>query len=241
MPEETTENQQGTTKKRSGLSFSKLLVFIVILAVIVAGIYLVIKQGINVVGSGGAVAIVNGEKISQSVYDNRYAQLAASITTQGQSATTTEMQTTIKNRVLDDLITETMLLQAADKAGIKANAEEVDTAFTQSKSQFTDETEFETVLTEQGYTDKTFKEFLTRDNIIRQYLTANIDTSSATATETEIKTLYDQAAANNETIPPLSEVKTQVENQIIQLKQQQLVTNFVQQLKASSTIETLLK
>lgn len=241
MVEETIESQQETTKKRSGLSFFKLLVFIVIVAAIVVAGYFVIKQGVNIMGGGEAVALVNDQKISRGTYDERYAQLAASITTQGQSATTTEMRETIKNQVLDNLITETLLLQAADKGGIKANTEEVDSLFEQNKSQFPDETAFEKALTDQGYTDKTFKEFLTRDNIIRQYLTANIDTSSATATEKEIKTLYDQAAANNKTIPPLSEVKTQVENQIIQLKRQQLIANFIQQLKASSTVETLLK
>ena len=241
MTEETTVNQQETPKKGSGLSFVKLSVFIVIVAAVIAAGYFVIKQGVGIVGGGEAVALVNNQKISRGIYDERYAQLAASITAQGQSATTTETQTAIKNQTLDNLITETLLWQAADKEGIKAKTEEVDAVFTQNKSQFADEAAFEKALTAQGFTTGTFKEFLTRDNIIRQYLTANIDTSSLTATTAEIKTLYDQAAANDETIPKLSEVSDQIKNQIIQLKQQQLIANFIQTLKASSTIETLLK
>ena len=241
MTEETTVNQQETPKKGSGLSFVKLSVFIVIVAAVIAAGDFVIKQGVGIVGGGEAVALVNNQKISRGIYDERYAQLAASITAQGQSATTTETQTAIKNQTLDNLITETLLLQAADKEGIKAKTEEVDAVFTQNKSQFADEAAFEKALTAQGFTTGTFKEFLTRDNIIRQYLTANIDTSSLTATTAEIKTLYDQAAANDETIPKLSEVSDQIKNQIIQLKQQQLIANFIQTLKASSTIETLLK
>lgn len=240
MSEETIGGQQETTKKRSGLSFFKLFVFIVIVAAVVTGGYFLIKQGGSVIG-GEAVAIVNGEKILRSVYDERYAQLATSITTQGQSATTTEMQTTIKNQTLDNLVTEVLLLQAADKDGIKAKDEEVSALFTQNKSQFTDEVAFEKALTAQGYTDSTFKEFLTRTNIIQQYLAVHVDTSSAIATAEEVKTLYDQAVANDKTIPPLSEVRTQVENQIIQQKQQLLITSYIQQLRASSTVETLLK
>ena len=241
MTEETTVNQQETPKKGSSLSLVKLSVFIVIVAAVIAAGYFVIKQGVGIVGGGEAVALVNGQKISRGIYDERYAQLTASVVLQGQSATTTETQIAIKNQTLDNLITETLLLQAADKEGIKAKTEEVDAVFTQNKSQFADEAAFIKALTDQGYSESTFKEFLTRDNIIRQYLTANVDTSSLTATTAEIKTLYDQAAANDETIPKLSEVSDQIKNQIIQLKQQQLIANFIQTLKASSTIETLLK
>ena len=237
MAEETMGGQQGTTEKRSGLSFFKLFVFIVIVVAIIAAGYFLIKQGVG----GEAVALVNGQKILRSIYDERYAQLAASIAFQGQLATTTEMQTAIKNQTLDNLVTEALLLQVADKDGIKAKTEEVEAAFTSNKSQFPDEAAFEKALTDQGYTDSTFKEFLTRTNIIQQYLTAHVDTSSAIATAEEVKTLYDQAAANDKNIPSLSEVRTQVENQIIQQKQQLLITSYIQQLRASSTVETLLK
>lgn len=239
MAEETMGGQQETAKKRSGLSFFKLFVFIVIVVAIIVAGYFLIKQNGGVIG-GEAVAIVNGEKILRSIYDDRYSQLAATVTFQGQSATTTEMQATIKNQTLDNLVTEALLLQAADQEGIKVKEEEIDALFSQNKSQFPDEAAFEKALTDQGYTDSTFKEFLTRTNIIQQYLTAHVDTSSAIATAEEVKTLYNQAAANDKTIPPLSEIRTQVENQIIQQKQQLLITNYIQQLRASSTVETLI-
>lgn len=236
MSEETIGNQPEVVKKRSGLSFFKLLVFIVIVVAIVVIGYFVMKQG----GIGKAVAVVNGQKIMRLVYDERYAQLASIITSQGQSATTTEAQAAIKNQTLDNLVTETLLLQAADKEGIKTDEKAVDTAFTQNKSQFPDEAEFKKALTAQGYTESTFKEFLTKDNIIRQYLTAHVDLSSAPATKEEVEALYKQAAANDKTVPPLEQVRAQVENQINQQKQQQLISNFIQQLRASSTVETLI-
>ncbi|HEY4496420.1 MAG TPA: SurA N-terminal domain-containing protein [Candidatus Paceibacterota bacterium] len=238
MSEEIMGNQQETTRKRSGLSFFKLVVFIVIVAAIIAVGYFLMKPGVI---SGKSVAVVNGQKIMRLVYDERYAQLAASITFQGQSATTTEAQAEIKNQTLDNLVTETLLLQAAEKEGIKADEKAVDTMFSQNKSQFPDETAFQKALTDQGQTENTFKEFLIRDNIIRQYLLAHIDLSSAIATKEEVTTLYNQAVLNDKNIPPLDQVRSQVENQIIQIKQQQLITDFIQQLKASSTIEILLK
>lgn len=239
MSEETTGNQQETTSKRSGSSFFKILAFIVIVGVIAVGGYFLMKNGVGSIG-GKAVAIVNGEKITRTVYDERYAQLAASITAQGQSATTTEAAAAIKNQTLDNLITETLILKAAEKENIKANEEAINTQLTQSKSQFADADTFAKELTAQGFTESTFRKFLTRNNIIQQYLAVHIDVSSATASQEEVTAFYNQAAANDANIPPLAEIRAQVENQIVQTKQQQLVAKFIEQLKASSVIETLI-
>ena len=128
----------------------------------------------------------------------------------------------------------------AEKENIKANEEAINTQLAQSKSQFADEDTFAKELTAQGFTKSTFRKFLTLNNIIQQYLAVHIDISSATASQEEVTALYNQAAAGNANIPPLAEIRTQVENQIVQTKQQQLVTKFIEQLKASSVIETLI-
>jgi len=237
MSEETTGNQQETTKRGSGLSFFKIFVYILIIAVVVFAGYYLMKSRL---GSGGSVAVVNGQKIIRLAYDERYAQLVASITAQGQSATTTEAQATIKSQTLDNLITETLLLQAAEKEGIKADEKAVDSALVQNKSQFADDAAFKQELTVRGFTESAFKEILTINNIIQQYLLAKINLKSVVATKEEVDALYKQVTANNKSIPPLSEVRVQVENQIVQTKQQQLIANFIQQLKASSTVETLI-
>ena len=151
------------------------------------------------------------------------------------------MQATIKTQTLDNLINETLILQAAGKEGISASTTMINTQLAQTKSQFADTAAYEKALTVQGFTDSTFMDSLTRNNIIQQYLAAHINTSSATASPAEIKALYDQVVTTNKSVPPLDQVKTQVEQQIIQQKQQTLVNNYITQLRASSTIQTLLK
>ncbi|HEY9584068.1 MAG TPA: SurA N-terminal domain-containing protein [Candidatus Paceibacterota bacterium] len=237
MGEETT-NQEGGAAKRGGLSFAKLIIFIVIVAAIIVVGYFVMNGGIG--GQGAAVAMVNGSKITRSEYDVRYARLENTVTAQGQSATSTEIQLAIKEQVLNDLISETLVLQAAEKEGIKADSVAVDAAFTQSKAGFPDATAFEAELKKQGFTESTFKETIERNNIIQQYLKAHIDISSITASEAEVKDLYEQVSAGDDTVPPLSEVRAQVENQIISQKQQVLITNHINELKAAGTVETLI-
>lgn len=235
MSEEVVGDRQEAGEKRSGSSLSRLVGVVVIIAAIVAGGYFLMNQG------GKAVAVVNGEKVSLAEYNERYARLVASVVSQGKSATTTEMQTVIKNQTLDNLVTETLLLQAANKEGLKANDQEIATQLSQNKSRFTEAGAFEKALSAEGYTESTFKDTLTRSNIIQQYLAAHINVSSTKATSAEVKALYDQVAATDKTVPPLEKVRTQVENQIVQQKQQQLITGYIQQLRASSTVEILLK
>lgn len=235
MSEGTLEGQPEAAKKGSGASFLKLVGILIILAAIAVAGYFLYNQ------FGGSVAVVNGQKISRAVYNERYAMLSASIASQGISATTTEAVSAIKKQTLENLVTETVILQAANKEGIKANATEVSALFDQNKSQFSDAAAFEKELTKQGYTEATFKAALERENIIRHYFEAHLDLTSAKASDAEVKALYDQAIANDKNIPPLDQVRTQVENQIIQQKQQQLVGDYVTRLKASSTIDILTK
>lgn len=235
MPEETNENKESAPTKRSGLSLPKLLTSIIVVVVIVVAGYFLIKQ------VGGGIAVVNGQRITRSEYDMRYKQFAASVVAQGGSATSTEMQSAIKQQVIDNLVSETLLLQAARKEGIKANETVVNDQLSQSKKQFPDDAGYKKALVDKGLTEDTYKASLTRNNIIQQYLKAHVNISSATATDAEVKALYDQVTATNKTIPPLDQVRTEVENQIVNQKQQVLVNNFIEQLKASSTIEILLK
>ena len=233
MAEETTATEQVTTAR--GLSVGKLIGVVAVVAILAGAGYYAMNRG------GSAVAIVNGQKISMGEYSARYALLAASVAAQGQSATTTEMQNTIKAQTIDNIVTETMLLQAAAKEGIKADDKVVSDLFEQNKKQFADNAAFEKALTTQGYTDTTFKEYLTRTNIIQQYLAKHLDVTTLKATDAEVNALYAQVAANNKSVPPLKEVRTQVENQILQQKQQQLISTYITQLRASSTISILLK
>ncbi|OHA15557.1 MAG: hypothetical protein A3H57_01910 [Candidatus Taylorbacteria bacterium RIFCSPLOWO2_02_FULL_43_11] len=234
MSEETTGSQEAATQKKSFFSFKKIIIAIILIAGIAVAVYFYMNSAV-------AVAVVNGQKITKSEYDERYAALAAGIVAGGQSATTTEMMTQIKTQTIDNLVTEALLLQAAAKEGVKSDSTAVDTQFSSSKSQFADDSAFTKALTDGGYTADTFKSYLTRANIIQQYLTSHIDVNTAAASNAEVTSLYEQVAAVDKTVPPLSEIKSQVEAEIVRQKQQMLVTDYISKLRASSTIEILLK
>lgn len=236
MSDESTVQEQSAEPVRRRRSLGRIITLIIIVVIVVVAGYFIISNQ-----AGAAVAVVNGENITQSEYNDYYNQLVASATAQGQSATTTEAQAALKQQAINDLVAETLLLQEANKAGITANTSDVQSALNQNKSQFSDNAAFESALKSRGFTDATFEDTLTKQNIIQQLLNEKLDIASATATPAEITSLYDQVAASNKNVPPLSQVRDQVAAQIVQQKQQQLISNYVAQLKASSTVDILLK
>jgi len=227
----------------SGSSFPKPLAIIVVIAAIAALVYFFATSdgngGVNH-GIGDAVAVVNGQEITQSQYDERYAQLAAVVESQGQLTTGADIQELIKSQATDSLIVEAVLLDAAEKDGMTANEDEISAEFANSKSQFPDDAAFQEALIAEGYTEETLMEGITKNNIIQQYLDANVDDSSITATDEEIQDLYDQSIIGSENVPALEEVRSQVEAQVVLQKRGALLDEFIQELRDSSDIEILI-
>ena len=237
MSEETTQTQPEMSSTPKSSSFRRVGIIVVIALIIIGGGYYFIQ---NVLG-GNAVAIVNGEKISQSQYNDHYLQTAAIFNSQGMATSTDAAKANIKTQTINDLIAQTLVLQAAAKESIKADSTTVNSSIDQVKKQFADEKTFQSELVKQGYTDASYKQTVTNQNIIQQYLGKHVNVSSATSSEADAQTLYKQALAANPKLPKLSDIRSQVDAEVVREKQQILITNFINSLKASSTIKVLMK
>ena len=235
MADEMTENAPQESAGRSGSSFTKVVIFLIVIAILAVGGYFLYQR------MTPAVAIVNGEKVSQSRYDEYYKQLESTLTSQGVSATSTQAVAYLKQQTIDNIVTETLLLQKASAEGVSVNADAVNTQIKSDQAQFKDTAAFDSALSDRGYTEATYRDALTRQNIIQQYLNKHLDLASATATVAEINALYKQAQAANKNIPPLAQVRDQAAAQIVQQKQQQMILTYVQALRASSTVDIILK
>ena len=231
MSEESTGVSTPNVKGKG--SFFRKLVWLIIIAAIIFGGYSVFQN------QAKAVAIVNGEKITQGQYQKKFSQIQKYLESQGQSATSTEMAGLIGKQAIQDLVNETLLLQKAREEKIEADVGVVDAQLKQTKSQFPDDAAYQKALGDQGYTEASFRETIRLQNIVQQYLTSNIDMSLATTTAAEIKQFYDQSTAGGGTVPPLEEVRTQIEAELLRQKQQNLISQYIAGLTASSTIEIL--
>ena len=219
----------------------KTLIGIIVLAIVAAGgWYLYTKMPATPTVSGDVVATVNGEEISREEFETLEAKVIAG---QGVDASIlpAEVRTQLQTEIINALITQKLLSQAVEDAGITASSTLVDAQLNLVKSQFPDQAAYQQILDTEGLTEAEFKEQISQEIATQEYLQQKLNLSAVTATDAEVQAEYNKVASSTqETVPPLAEVRTQVAASVIQQKQQQLVLAHVEALKADADIEITL-
>lgn len=228
-----TETHVSPPAKETGST--KLITWAVVVLVLVVlfagGAYAYVNNFIPGVSSSfgannSVAAVVNGEEITQGAVENARAQQE-----QAGGAIATDAQ------ILDALIANVLVLQAAQAQNLTATEEEIDQQIAQIEAQFGDAVAFQAALSEEGITLSDFRDGIREQLSVQKYLNATIDVTAITATEEEIQTAYDQIAAAQEDIASLEEVSAQLEALILQQKQQQRIAQLVAQLRSQADVQ----
>lgn len=208
---------------------------LVLVAVAAIGWYAVSRP----VGANAAVALVNGTAITRGQLTTLESQIAAQ---QGLSATSTTARTQFESAALDTLIGQTLLKQAAVRSGIVASSTQVNAQVSAARASFSTKDEYEKALAARGLTEADLQTQISENFIINEYLEKQLVLSAATATDAEIKTVYDQLSSRQTSspTPPLSQVRSQVAQMVIRQKQQAAVSAFVAQLRKTANIKILI-
>ncbi len=223
-----------------------IILILVALVVVLVGGYFAIDA---LTGSEGSttmeetndfVAMVNGEGILKSDFNTQFASALASLQSQGVDTTSAEFLAQLNTQVLDDLINTKLVEQGIKASGLSATQEEVDAEVASVTTQLGGEEALSTQLANNNLTMEQFLSNITNQLTIQKYLRSNIDSSSVEVTEEEIVALYEQATtAQQQEVPPLEDVRDQVEQQIRADKEQALVNAFIAELRADADIEII--
>ena len=217
--------------------------FVTVVVVVAVGWYILSGHTANLnaamTGVNDTVATVNGTSITRSQLIVSESQFAAQ---QGLVATSTAVQAQFQSNALDSLIGMTLLEQAAQKAGIIASSTEIDARLASTKAQFSTQAEYDKALTTQGMTEVELRTQISRNLVINSYLDQQLHLASTTATSAEIQSAYKQIASQQTgtTTPPLSQVRDQVAQMVVQQKQQTSVNAYVTQLRSGANIQILI-
>jgi len=229
-------NEEQTTKKEitktTWVKKYKTLLLI-LLAIIVAGLIYIAVNTVDISGSkNGIAAKVNGETISQVEFDIHFKQ-----DSQGIDPSDSDAMSRLKSQVMDELIGSKLLVQAASKSGIKAPVEDIDTQISLIEQQAGGREVFLARLSELETDEDKLRLDIANQIMIQEYLLENIDTDSINVTNEEISSLYEKASAVQDNMPPLSEVKEQIIEQIKFEKQQKLADELVKSLHDKADIK----
>ena len=189
------------------------------------------------------VAIVNDEEILESVYNETLDRMKrlyeAQIDFESEQGQT--FLTQLEENVLDMLIQQRVIFQAAKAEGYLVPMSEIELEFNAIRDSFESETEFEAALEENVLTAERFKESLQQDATIEAYFEARLDIEPVT--EEDVIAFYDEQLALAEEagqeLPELDEVFTLIENELADRRQQEAASAIVDQLMAAATIERL--
>lgn len=195
---------------------------------VLAAIVLIILALSGVFAS--AAAVVNGEKISQK----EFATLVANTEAQYQQ----ELSPEERGLLLDQMITQMLLLQDARARGNVVTTEEVDAEYDMLLAQFGGtEKEFNDTLRTYGVTTAEVREQIRNQIILQQYAQEIQMEEGIMVTDEEVVSFYTEVASTQEGVPPLDEVRADVEQALVQQKLAEALSQKAEQLRAEAAIE----
>ncbi len=145
---------------------------------------------------GDSAARVNGKKILRSEVDKYYKNQTAGAPEQPQG----EQSTSLRLSILKELVDNEIMMQRAEKLGLLATDEEVDTKINELKAPYTQE-EFERRLKEKNLTLDDLKRDMRRNLTVDKVINKEIK-SKITISDGDISNYYNQHKAEFNLIEP---------------------------------------
>lgn len=236
--EETREESSNV----SGVKKYKTILLGLLAVVIVAGVAYSVMNVSRVSDNKDSIAAkVNGENVLQSELQQRFDQETQRAISQGVEVDTNNPVITaqVKSRILEDIINTKLLLQAAKESGVKIDSGAVNSKITLVEQQVGGKEALLAELLKVEMDENEFREEVLNQLTIQQYLLENIDVDLIVVTDEDIALAYEQASAVQENMPPLSEIKEQINSQLVGEKQQELLSTLIESLRAKAEIEIL--
>ncbi len=251
VAESTTEINPTASKKQFLMQYG---IAALVVLVIGAGLaYALEQQGrintgvFDAIGSvikpAPLAAKVNGTGISLADYDKNLAQLNNAAVQQGADIANESIAKEIKTQAIDVLVNTELLRQEARKGGAEVTEADIDKRYQEIVTSIGGEEKLAAKMTELGITTESLRKDIEGEILIQGHLATAVDTSSIKVTEDDLKAAYAQisgTAATGVTVPPLTEIKTQLETQLKTNKEQELVNAYITTLREGATIEVLI-
>lgn len=220
----------------------KIILFAVILLVIIFVASYFLPQKFNILSilnlsNSSLAAVVGGEKITKKDLSDRVDKNKEVFKQQGANLSDEKVLAKINEQTLNEMINEKVLLQNAKKEGITASDNEVSIAYDNLVSKFKSKEDFDKELSALKFTEKSLKENISKQIVLKKYVEKNTDIKDITATKEEIKNLYDKYKINQKDMPNLEEIEKQLENEVKQQKIGVIVEAFIKKIKKETEIK----
>lgn len=241
---EETEGSNSTTKTNYLLAFFAIAI---ILALLWMGLEKQNRVSTNVfegvfsaIGGTQAAAVVNGVKISVEDYNDNVSQLKENASLQGLDVTDPGLDTEIKTQALTILVNTELLRQEVSANNISVSDDQVEAKFTELITQIGGPEALATQLETVGVTEAELRDDIKYEIGVGTLLEQKLKFSEISATEEEMIAMYEQYGGEEAGLPPYEGVRPQLQAQVLAQKQQSLLQEYIDELRAGAEIENLI-
>jgi len=140
--------------------------------------------------SGREIATVNGAPISKTAFDRQMNIARQQFFKQGMLPDEEQMKR-IREQVLEDLISNELLYQESLKYGVTVENDDVEKRYSEVRSQFQDEAQFQNAMDAMNYTEKSLKFDLERMLSVDVFINEEL-VQKTTVTEDETRDFYEK-------------------------------------------------
>lgn len=244
QPEEKKPKKKQKQGGGSG-AMGTILIIIILVALVAVGFYLARGDSDGTQVQDGAVATVNGQEISSERLQEQLDSFRNSTGTQAEQFNNLS-ETRQQEILLEGIINTELQLQAAEGAGVTVSDEEVESELQASIEQIGEE-EFQNRLEQNGITREEVRDDLRDQMIISAYIEQEAG-GEISATDEEIQQLYQQFTAQSQQtgnedaeVPSLDELRPQIEQAVVQQKQQEIALQLLDQARENADIEVMIE
>lgn len=177
------------------------------------------------------IASINGTDIKGLEYNSTYAQTKMMF---GQQGLDVSDQDTIKEKVVDALVERELIMQDATEQGIEVSEKEVESELDTIKSE--NEEQFTMVLDQFNLTEDDYKEQLTFEIVLDEYMSSEF--KDIEVTDDELKETYDELKEQNEEMPEFDEIKDDLKADLSERKEMEMLEEKIEELKDKADVET---
>jgi FKBP-type peptidyl-prolyl cis-trans isomerase (trigger factor) len=244
--EATYDAVESSPQKKSKVGLYIAAIVIVVMTLLIV-LFMLEKEGRSSTGIFDAyfatqensivVAVVNGEEITGSDLNTSIQQFNQAAVAQGIDTSSPEVVTDIRSQALDVLVNTTLLKQAAQEQGIEISAEETAQRLETIQADIGGAEALQARIAELGLTQADLEEDIKEEIVIQTLLDTLFAEAEIVVTDEEIQGVYDAAGGADANLPPLEEVRDQVEAQIRSSKEQEVIDAYLSTLKAEAEIQ----
>jgi FKBP-type peptidyl-prolyl cis-trans isomerase (trigger factor) len=184
------------------------------------------------------VATVNGQDIKAADLESGIEQLSQAAVQQGFDPTDLEVQSEIRSQAVEMMVNTALLEQVAVENDINVETEAIDARINELAEAAGGKEALLERLAEFEIDEDQLRSDVKEELTIRALLDTVFTEADAVVTEEEIAGVYQNAVASNggQPLPPLAEVSAQIEQQLLQTKEQEAIEAYVQSLRAAADI-----